>query len=78
MGISITRPRKPSKGGKDTDKIVQLDGCNTSVDTTDDLLRDLDRVDMVHVKTIAQSRDTRRDLVELDAFLASIWTGISL
>lgn len=32
---------------------------------------------MVHVKTIAQSRDTRRDLVELDAFLASIWRGVS-
>lgn len=40
---------------KDTDKIVQLDGCDTSVNTTDDLLCDLDRVDMVHVKTIAQS-----------------------
>lgn len=62
----------------DTDKVVQLDGCDTSVDTTDDLLCDLHRVDMVHVKTIAQSRDTRRDLVELDALLASIWADISV
>lgn len=60
------------RGGKDTDKIVQLDGCDTSVDTTNDFLGDLNRVDVVHVQTIAQSRDTRRDLVELDALLASI------
>lgn len=70
--------REAGSGGEGTDEIVQLDGCDTSVDTTDDLLRDLDRVDMVHVKTIAQSRDTRRDLVELDALLASIWADISV
>lgn len=63
---------KVRREGKDTDKIVQLDGCDTSIDTTNDFLGDLNRVDVVHVQTIAQSRDTRRDLVELDALLASI------
>jgi hypothetical protein len=56
-----------------TDEIVKLDCRDTTVYTVDDLLCDHDGVDMVHVKTITQSRDTRCDLVELDAFLASIW-----
>lgn len=60
------------RGGENTDKIVQLDGCNTSIDTTNDFLGDLNRVYMVHVQTIAQSRDTRRDLVKLNALLTSI------
>lgn len=33
---------------------------------------------MVHVKTIAESGDSCRDLVELDAFLTSIYTAVSL
>ena len=46
---------------------------NTSIDTRDDLLSDSNRVDMVHVKAIAEPRDSSCDLVELDALLASVW-----
>lgn len=70
--------REASTVGKGTNEIIQLDGRDTSVDTANDLLRDLDGVDMVHVQTVAQPRDTRGDLVELDALLASIWADISV
>jgi hypothetical protein len=53
-------------------QIIQLGRCHATIDTGDDLLGDGDRVDMVHVKAIAQTRDTRCDLVELDALLAPI------
>ena len=56
-----------------TDKIVQLDSGNATIDAGDDLLRDGDGVDMVHVETIAKPRHPGRDLVELDTFLAAIW-----
>lgn len=40
---------------------------------TDDLLRDGGGVDMLRVETITQSRHTGGDLVELNAFLASVY-----
>lgn len=54
------------------DQIVELDGCDTSIHTTDDFLGNLDRINMHGVKTITKSRDTRCDLVKLDALLATI------
>lgn len=60
------------------DQIVELNGCDTSIHTTDDLLGNLDRINMHGVKTITKSRDTRCDLVELDALLATIWRAVSL
>lgn len=61
-----------------TYKIVELNGCNTTIDTRDDLLGNGHRVYMVHVKTVTEPGDSCRDLVELDAFLTSIWAAISL
>lgn len=57
---------------RDTYKIIELNGGDTTIDTRDDLLGDGDRVDVVHVEAITQPGDTGRDLVELNALLASI------
>lgn len=61
-----------------TDQVVKLDSCDTAVHATDDLLGDLDRINMHWVKTVTEPRDTRCDLVELDALLAAIWKVVSL
>lgn len=58
--------------GEGTYEIVQLDSCDTTVDTRDDLLGNGNRVNVVHVKAVTEPRDTGGDLVELDALLASI------
>lgn len=55
-----------------TYEIVQLDSCHTAVDTGDDLLSDSNRINVVHVEAVTQSRDTGSDLIELDTLLASI------
>ena len=56
-----------------TYKIVQLDCGYAAIDTRDDLLSDGNRVNVLRVETVTQSRDAGSDFVELDAFLASIW-----
>lgn len=61
-----------------TNQIVELNSCDTSIHTTDDLLGDLDRINMHWVKTVTKSRHTRCDLVELDTLLATIWMVVSL
>lgn len=58
--------------GRRAHQVVQLDGGNALVNTRDDLLCDSSRIDMVRIKTIAQSRDTRSDFVELDAFCPAV------
>ncbi len=55
-----------------TYKIIQLNRRHTAVHTRDDLLGDRNGVDMVHVKTIAQSRDASCDLVELHTLHTTI------
>lgn len=55
-----------------TNQIVELDGGDTAIDTTDDLLCDLDRIDMDRIQTVTESRDACCDLVKLDALLATI------
>ncbi len=68
-----TRLRKGAEGLVPlTYQIVQLDCRYTAIDARYDLLSYRDRVDMVHIQPIAQSRDTRRDLVELHALHAPI------
>ena len=53
-------------------QVIQLDGAHTLIDTRDDLLGDSSSIDMLRVEAVTQSRDTGSDLVELDAFFASI------
>lgn len=57
-----------------TDEIVELNGGDTLIDARNDLLRDGCCINVFGIKTIAQSGDTSRDLVELNAFFASICT----
>jgi hypothetical protein len=54
-------------------QVVKLHSCDAAIDTRDDLLGDGDGVDVFHIEAVTQSRDTSRDLVELDTLLASIW-----
>ncbi len=54
-----------------------MSGGDTSVDTGDDLLGDRYGIDVVHVKTIAESGDSGCDLVELDTLLAAIFYELS-
>jgi len=58
---------------RDTYQVVQLNGANTLVDTRDDLLCDSSSINMLRIKAVAKSRDTRSDLIELYAFFASVW-----
>lgn len=67
MRVTIGRKSKEF-----ADQIVELDGCDTAIHTTDHLLGNLDRINMHWVKTVTESRHTRCDLVELDALLATI------
>lgn len=61
-----------------TYQVVELNGRYAVVDTRDDLHGDGGGVDMVGVEPVTQSRHSCRDLVELHAFLASIWVAVSL
>lgn len=58
---------------KTTYQIVQLDGAHTLVDTRDNLLCDGSSIDVLGVEAVTQPRDTGSDLVELNAFFASIY-----
>ena len=53
-------------------QIVQLHGCDTFVNSRDDLLGDGGGIDMIWVQAIAQSGHTCCDLVELYSFLAVV------
>lgn len=55
-----------------TYKIVEFDCGHSLVDTRDDFLCDSSGVDMFRIQSITQSRHSCSDLVELDAFFASI------
>lgn len=57
---------------RDTYQVVQFNGTNTLVDTRNDLLCDSSSIDMLGVKAVTKSRDTRSDLVELYALFASV------
>jgi hypothetical protein len=56
-----------------TYQVIELNGGHPVVDTGDDLHCDSSRVDMVRVEPVTQPRHAGCDLVELHAFLASIW-----
>ncbi len=62
-----------SGGEGGTYKVVKLYRRDAAVHAGDDLLGYGHGVDVVHVQAVAQPRDARRDLVELDALLAPIW-----
>lgn len=64
--------RQCKKGGKSY-QVVELDSGHTLIDTRDDLLCDCCSVDMLGVESVTQPGDTCCDLVELNAFFASIW-----
>ena len=55
-----------------TYQVIKLYCRNTLVDTRDDLLCDCSCINMVGIESVAQSRDTSCDLVELNALLASV------
>ena len=55
-----------------TNQVVEFDGRDSLIDTRNDFLCDGRRVDMIRIEAIAQSRDSGSDLVELNAFFASI------
>ena len=59
-------------GGGLGSKVVELYGGNTFVDTVNDLAGDLDGVDIVLVKTVAELGDTSCDLVKFDHLLATV------
>lgn len=54
-------------------QVVQLNGVHTLVDTRDDFLGDSSSIDVLGVEAVTQSRNTGSDLIELHAFLASIY-----
>ena len=56
---------------------ARLIGGDTLVDTRNHFLGDSCCINVFRIKTIAQSRDTCCDLVELNAFFASIWKTLS-
>ena len=60
-------------GGGESYQVVELDRGNTLVDTRDDFLCDSCGVDMFRIESVTQPRDAGCDLVELNAFFASIW-----
>lgn len=53
-------------------QVIELDGVDTLVDTGDDLLGNGGSIDVLGIEAVTEPRNTRRDLVELDAFFASI------
>lgn len=61
-----------------TYQIIQLNGVDTLVDTSNDLHGNGGSIDVVGVKAVTQPRDTGCDLVELDTLLASICVWISI
>ena len=56
-----------------TDQVVELDGGDTLVDSGDNFLRNCSSINVLCIEAITESRDPGCDLVELHAFLASIW-----
>ena len=59
-------------------QVVQLNSGHALVYARDDFQGDGSSVDMLGIEAITKSRDTSSDLVELYAFLASIWRGSNL
>ena len=55
-----------------TYQIIQLDGSDALVHARDDLHGDSSGIHMLRVEAIAESGHSRRNLVELHAFLAAI------
>ena len=55
-----------------TYQIVELDGGDTLVNTSNDLHGDRRGIDVLWVEAITEPRHTGCDLVELDALLAAI------
>lgn len=60
-----------------TNQVVEFDGGDALVDTRDDFLCNCCSVDMIRIEAIAQSGDSGSDLVELNAFFASIYGNVS-
>lgn len=58
-------------------QVVQLDCCDSMVDTRYDLHCDGSSVDVIGVETIAKPGDACGDLVKLNAFFSAICTQLS-
>lgn len=54
-------------------QIVQLDSGYTRVQPVYDLFRDLSRVDVLHVESIAEFGDARCDFVKVDVLFTAIY-----
>jgi hypothetical protein len=54
-------------------QVVEFDCRYTVVDTRDDLLRNGSCINVLWIKAIAKAGNASCDLVELDAFFATIW-----
>lgn len=63
--------------GRTTDEVIEFDGGHTLIDTRNNFLGDGCCINMLWIETITQSGDTGGDLVELHAFLTSIWKTLS-
>ena len=61
-----------------TDQVVEFNGRYALIDARYDLLGDGSCINVLWIKAIAQSRDTSSDLVELNAFFASVCENLSV
>lgn len=59
----------------ETYQVVELNGGDTLVDTSNDLHGDCSGIDVLGVKAITEPRDASCDLVELHALLAAIYAS---
>ena len=59
-----------------TYQVIQLDRGHALVDARDDFLSDSSGIDMVRIQAVTEPGNSGRDLVELDALLASIWSPL--
>lgn len=59
-------------------QVIELDGVDALVDTSNDLHGDSSSVDMVRIEAVTQPRHTGCDLVELDTLLASVYETVSM
>ena len=53
-------------------QVIQLDGGDTRIQPTNDLESDGWRIDVIHVKAIAEFLDSRGDLVKVNRLFAAV------
>jgi len=70
----LTRDKSSLQGS--SDQVVKLNCGYSLVHARNDLLSDSSGIDVLGIESITQARDASRDLVELDAFFAPIYTTL--